>query len=389
MGLALMALLLPIYVVLMLPRGWWDPTVMLAAMGSAMGAAVWVEIRRFRERLAATRNVTLAAPEAATRDAMRAATEAATRRATYDETLEATEDATADETLDETVDAVEPGADWWDVMAAESAMWAAVRAATTAAARDATRDAMWTPTTNGWARRLAILLMPTAPDVLCARAERALDMCNGGNMSADAVGIISFLRHVVKLPLDYSKWHHYEEAAIHGGWRFMHPQFCIVVDFPERLLIDAQNRPHCADGPSHRWRDGYQIFHWHGLRIDPAHEWIITDKAKITKHAILAERNSELRRAMCEIVGWNNAIAMLGGKIVSRDEIHGQRRELLDIDLGRETARLIRLVNGTAEEDGTRREFIEGVPPNVATPHDAEAWQYGISAQWYKEACRS
>lgn len=81
---------------------------------------------------------------------------------------------------------------------------------------------------------------------------------------------------------------------------------------------------------------------------------------------------------------------MLGGKIVSRDEIHCQRRELLDIDLGNGvTARLIRLANGTAEEDGTRRQFIEGVPPNVATPHDAEAWQYGISAQCYKEACRS
>jgi len=68
---------------------------------------------------------------------------------------------------------------------------------------------------------------------------------------------------------DYAYW---EQAAIHGGFRVMHEKFCIVSDFPEIIKIDNQNMPHCEDGPSHRWRDGWSLYHWHGTSIPQ--EWI-------------------------------------------------------------------------------------------------------------------
>jgi len=59
----------------------------------------------------------------------------------------------------------------------------------------------------------------------------------------------------------------WEECVVHGGFRVLHEDFCMVSDFPEILLKDEQNRPHCENGPSHKWRDGWSLYHWHGVSI--------------------------------------------------------------------------------------------------------------------------
>ena len=66
----------------------------------------------------------------------------------------------------------------------------------------------------------------------------------------------------------WKKYKSWEDASIEGGFRVMHEKFCIVSDFPKTLLVDEQNRPHCDSGPSHEWRDGFKIFHLHGVRFD-------------------------------------------------------------------------------------------------------------------------
>jgi hypothetical protein len=98
-------------------------------------------------------------------------------------------------------------------------------------------------------------------------------MANGGNHWSGWVAFLSFFRHVAKLDLPvYEKWKHYENAAIHGSWRYMHPKFCIVSDRPEFIKIDENRRPHCESGPSHQWRDGWKLYHWHGVAV-PAREF--------------------------------------------------------------------------------------------------------------------
>ena len=103
-------------------------------------------------------------------------------------------------------------------------------------------------------------------------------------------------------PNSYACW---EQAAVHGSVRILHDEFCIVSDFPEIILKDQQNRPHSQTGPSHRWRDGWTLYHWHGTRV-PA-KWI-EDKTSLTPTIALSQTNLELRRAACEILGWTNVI---------------------------------------------------------------------------------
>lgn len=166
----------------------------------------------------------------------------------------------------------------------------------------------------------------------------------------------------------YATW---EQAAIHGGFRVMHPDFCMVSDFPEILRVDDQNRPHCEDGPSHRWRDGWALYHWHGVQVPAG--WI-EDKASLTPVMALTWENIEQRRAACEILGWAAILRQLEARIIDRDD-DMEIGELIEVDipeLGRE--KFLRV------QCGTKRQFALPVPPTMRTALEANAWTYGYDA---------
>lgn len=176
----------------------------------------------------------------------------------------------------------------------------------------------------------------------------------------------------LRLPA-HAKYHAWEDAAIHGGFRIMHDEFCMVSDFPSVLRVDEQHRPHCSDGPSHLWRDGWALWHWHGVVVPRA--WIV-DKASVTAREVLAVTNIEQRRAGMEIIGWDKAIAELGATVVDQDE-DPQIGILLRCDLpGAPGSQFLRV------RCGTGRDFVLPVPPGLTTALAANAWTYpGLSPE--------
>ena len=146
----------------------------------------------------------------------------------------------------------------------------------------------------------------------CAR--NAYKMLQGGNFWSGWVAFLSFFRHVVKLDIDYSKFDHYEKASIHGSYRFMHEEFCIVSDRPTRLEVDSQNRPHRFDGAYIEWSDGTGIYAIHGVHV-PA--WICeTKREDFTKEMILSEVNVDSRRCIIQKIGIERTIELLGAEVV-------------------------------------------------------------------------
>ena len=166
----------------------------------------------------------------------------------------------------------------------------------------------------------------------------------------------------------------------------MHPKFCIVSDRPETIKIDNMRRPHCPDGPSHEWRDGWKLYHWHGISVDAQ---IIEQRRSVTPAMIRSERNAEMRRVLTEIYSYvhgpNKLIDDMGGKLISQDVSHGRPRRLYDV----EGERFMHVINGSLEPDGTRREFLLGAAPDASTPGDAVAASYGRPAAKYREAVRT
>ena len=139
----------------------------------------------------------------------------------------------------------------------------------------------------------------------------------------------------------------------------MHPDFCMISDRPEVLLVDDQNRPHCATGPFCKWRDGSALYYFHGVRV-PA--WVIEHPEKITVEAIFAETNAEVRRVMCEIFGFRKfgqALIESGkAKLISTEHVWNEPVNYYHYETDGVTMGFIHVINGTTEQDGTKHEFI-------------------------------
>ncbi|MEQ1689386.1 MAG: DUF6745 domain-containing protein, partial [Sphingopyxis sp.] len=205
-------------------------------------------------------------------------------------------------------------------------------------------------------------------------AQRWTNSYQGGAYWGSFDCYLTAFRDVLGLRLPgHEKYDAWERASIHGTFRVMHAEFCIVSDFPEVLRIDDQNRPHCEFGPSHRWRDGWELYHWHGVRIPD--EWIL-DKSLDAKTAITWS-NIEQRRAACEIVGWARILKELNARTIDAD-CDPEIGTLVEVDLpdiGKE--RFLRVLCGTG------REFALPVPPDMQTALEAQSWTWGLDTKTF------
>ncbi len=310
---------------------------------------------------------TSAATEAATRDAIEAATRdaasAATRDATWDATSAATSAAIRDATSAATLDAIE----------------AATRGAASAATRDATRDAIEAAIRD--ATEAATL---DATRFLMACCTYWSSYVNGGNHWSGWAAYLSFFRHVANLDLPvYEKWRHYESAATHGGYRYMHKRFWIVCDRPTTVGRDDQSRPHCDNGPQLAWRDGFSTHYIHGVKV-PA--FVVERPADITVALIDAERNVEIRRIMISrYVGGVAAYIRDAGAETIDESGEGVDHIVLRSRNRKGDTPLVTLtmVNHTSEADGSAKEYTIRVPPTMKSAREAMAWSEHRSVEQY------
>ena len=178
----------------------------------------------------------------------------------------------------------------------------------------------------------------------------------------------------------------YQEYADTCGVAYFYPQVAFVSDRPERISFDSARRLHADDGPALKFRDGYSVYAWKGMRVDAS---LIEKRHEITTDQIKAERNAEQRRVLMEIYahlhGPGRIVADMKARLMSEDVSHGRPRKLYEIDGNR----FLHVINGSLEPDGSRREFLLGAHPDAMTPHDAVAASYGRPAAKYREAVRS
>lgn len=246
---------------------------------------------------------------------------------------------------------------------------------------DAVSDYLLAITTEGARERPPLALLENAYAVACWEhgGELGLDCarewafaCQGGNAWGAYECFISAMRDIIGLRLpahrNFAIW---EQAAIEGSYRLCHEQFCVVSDFPEIIKTDPEGRAHCETGPSHRWRDGWALYNWHGVAIPEA--WI-ERKHELSARDALTWGNIEQRRAACEILGWDKILDQLNAKVID-DDGDPEIGTLLEVDLpgfpgfeAKIKARFVRV------QCGTGRTFAICVPPVVQTAIEAQAW---------------
>jgi hypothetical protein len=329
-----------------------SPIVMAFAGGFA--AAIWWTRKNIGTDIGG--KLAFQATRQATRQATYQATDRATRQATYQATRQATDQAT--------------------------------RQATDRATFQATDQA----TINSFVRVAYEISSEFGVDhkFMLSCAQNWWDMYQGGNMWSSYDCYLSACRDVLKLTLpSHEKYRAWESCAIEGGFRLMHDEFCIVSDRPEILSVDEQNRPHNETGPSHRWRDGWHLYHWHGLRLDETHQYIIHSPQLITVEAIEAEKNAEIRRVMMEKFGYAKYIsecnAVVVDEVSSDHDLIGLRSaRLLKKEVpGDEPIVYVDLLNSTPEPDGTTKRYLLRVDPN-AYRGDAAKYAHAAAASTWR-----
>mgnify|MGYP006980371243 CR=1 FL=1 len=154
------------------------------------------------------------------------------------------------------------------------------------------------------------------------------------------------------------------------GWTWWHQNVLALSDRPKSIKRDNNNRLHCENGPSIEYRDGWSLWHWHGVSIPK--EWVL-DKSCITPEIALTWKNIEQRRAACEILGWKHILAALNARVIDADE--DEVGTLLEADIP--DSGLERFLKVKC---GTGREFVLPVPREMQTAVQANLWTYGIDA---------
>ena len=339
------------------------PSPFIGKLASGIAAAVW-----YIRKNGATHDSTYAATRAATR----AATDDATDAATYAATDAATDDATSAATRDATYAATDAATDAATSAATDAATYAATSAATDADVK------------KNWLNYLIKFFTPNEVDFTIKCISSSWKLYQGGNMWAYFMPYAEAMRDVIGLTgLDcWKKYQSWEDSSREGGFRFMHKKFCIVSDFPEKLTIDDKNRPHNEHGPSHRWRDGFEIYSIHGV-LFPKNLYlkIISREmgmADILKIADIDQRVQAMKFAKNGVRDFYKSengkmIDMFYKKDKNEREI---RYELWEIPSGKTFNKAVHFMVyecPSAKLHGEQREYAKGVPP-FRTVAECMAW---------------
>ena len=295
----------------------------------------------------ATRKAIAEATDRATYEA----TDEATREAAYEASMEVTDEATRDATI-----------------------------ATKYATRAATDRAK---INKKWLYNLALVFSDGDKNT----AIRMLDLCKkwtqvyqGGNMWSAYQAYADAMQNVIKLTglKCWENFEPYRQASIYGGFRVMHEKFCIVSEFPEILKVNANNRPHCETGPSHRWKDGFEIYHLNGIRVP---KWLVmTDAGKIDPKLALTEKNVDVQREIIRKVGAERILKATNAKclniFVDRHKNGGNVYKLMKMKLGNSINRKY-LYYEHASLPGVW--YAQPVPPETKKALHARAWMLRIA----------
>ena len=180
-----------------------------------------------------------------------------------------------------------------------------------------------------------------------------------GRHEAGNMGFYDFFLNEVKTP-GIEKMQLLIDACKELGWTLFYDTDVIVSECPCEVHIDDQSRLHNVKGPAVRFTDGENaVYAVHGVRL-PA--YVIEQPEKITVHDIEHEPNAEVRRVKIDQYGQSRYITDSGATVVHKDDFGTLFRK--DIP-GDEPLMMVKVVNSTAEPDGTFKDYFIRVDPNA------------------------
>jgi hypothetical protein len=150
-----------------------------------------------------------------------------------------------------------------------------------------------------------------------------------------------------------------------------------ICEKPQSFYITPRRRLHNASGPALTYSDGFAEFAWEGVIVP---RFVIEEPESITVEKIENSDNAEVRRVMLERYGTAQYIVDANIQPVHSDDYGTLYRKELP---GDEPLVMVKVVNATAEPDGTYKDYFLRVPPTMQTAKEAVAWTFGLDADTY------
>ncbi len=168
-----------------------------------------------------------------------------------------------------------------------------------------------------------------------------------------------------------------ETLSLNSGWVFWHEDVAIICNRPQYIKLDEEGRLHSEDGPAVRYRDGWSIYRWHGITVP---SYIIEKPETITVEQIDAQENIEVRRVMIERYGEGDYLMDSGAVLLDSHPVGDLYKKEMPDD---EDIIMLRVVNSSAEPDGSFKPYYLRVPPTITKAKQAVSWTFGMTSDSY------
>ena len=135
-----------------------------------------------------------------------------------------------------------------------------------------------------------------------------------------------------------------------------------------RVDRDADWELHSETRAAFHWKDDDEAYFWHGVRVPKE---VITDPESMVSKAM--ELSTEVRRALCEKLGWSKALELMGAELKSEqeDEKTGLAYSLYRLPSGEQVLKK----ESPALQNGAQPFYCEQVDENLETALGARKWQ--------------
>lgn len=205
---------------------------------------------------------------------------------------------------------------------------------------------------------------------------------------------LDFVREAYGIHFESEFWVILEGLLKRLGFWWNYKNVCLAIERPTLVKRDLLNRLHCTDGPAVQFANGSIHYALNGVLVPSK---VILQPEQITTTDIDAIRNAEVRRKLIEHYGLDRYLFHIGAVLVDRvapakslntqDQLTNpilgiQGGKLYHTKLNVERAFLV-LKNSTPEPDGTIKEYILRVPPEMKTVRQAVAWTFNMQEGEY------
>ncbi len=197
-------------------------------------------------------------------------------------------------------------------------------------------------------------------------------------------GWVSFYDFFTKIGvLNNSDFNSFKDILLSGVYDMIQLEgFCIVSNLPDRIERDFNGKLHSENKSAIHFRDGYELYYWHGINVPE--KWILNPE-KIAKEDVINDNNVEKRRALMEIIGETAYAEMLDLVAIETDSYNGQEIILFKTkqrdNLTEDYIYFIKVICNS-----TNRKYYICIPEEAADMGalGALSWTFGLNKEDYQ-----